>query len=117
MSERFNILVNKLNSFKLKYYSYKLLKGVVISLFFILVIYTAFSVTEYFVYLSSEVRKMVFFGFIIFSGLLLVQFIGIPLLKMLHIIKPIDLKATTKIIQKHFTGIEDRLLNIIEFNY
>jgi len=116
MSERFNILVNKLNSFKLKYYSYKLLKGVVISLFFILIIYTAFSVTEYFVYLSSDVRKIVFFGFIIFSGLLLVQFIGIPLLKMLHILKPIDLKTTTKIIQKHFTGIEDRLLNIIELN-
>lgn len=116
MSEKFNILVSKLNSFKLKYYSFKLLRGIVISLFFILVVYTVFSVTEYFVYLSSEVRKMVFFGFLIFSGLLLIQFIGVPLLKMFKIIKPIDLKETTKIIQNHFTGIEDRLLNIIELN-
>ena len=102
MSEKFNILVDKLNSFKLKYYSFKLLKGIVISLFFILVIYTAFSLIEYFVYLSSEVRKIVFFGFIVFSGLLIIQFIGVPLLKMLHILKPIDLKATTKIIQKYY---------------
>jgi len=114
MTEKFNILVNKLNSFKLKYYSYKLLKGVVISLFFILVIYTSFSVVEYFVFFSSEIRKIVFFGFLIFSFLLLIQFVGIPLFKMLNILKPIDLKGTTKIIQKHFTGIEDKLLNIIE---
>lgn len=114
MTEKFNILVDKLNSFKLKYYSYKLLKGLVISLFFILLIYTAFSVIEYFVFLSSELRKIVFFGFFIFTFLLIIQFVGIPLFKMLHILKPIDLKATTKIIQKHFTGIEDKLLNIIE---
>ena len=116
MSENFNILVSKLNSFKLKYYSFKLFKGLVISLFIILIVYTAFSITEYFVYLSSEVRKIIFFGFLIFSGLLLIQFIGVPLLKMLHILKPIDLRTSTKIIQKHFKGIEDRLLNIIELN-
>ncbi len=116
MSENFNILVDKLNSFKLRYYSFKLLKGAVVSLFFILVVFTAFSVIEYFVYLSSDIRKIVFFGFLIFSGFLLIQFVGIPLLKMVHIIKPIDLKTTTKIIQKHFSGIEDRLLNIIELN-
>jgi hypothetical protein len=64
--------------------------------------------------LSSEVRKVVFFGFLIFSGLLVVQFIVFPLLKMLHVLKPIDLINTTKIIQNHFTAIQDRLLNIIE---
>ena len=116
MSKKFNILVDKLNSFKLKYYTYKLLKGVVITFLLLLVIYTGFSLIEYFVYLSSEVRKVVFFGFLIFSGLLILQFIGIPLLKMFHVLKPIDLKATTKIIQNHFSGIEDRLLNIIELN-
>jgi hypothetical protein len=116
MSKNFNILVNKLNSFKLRYYSFKLLKGAVVSLFFILIVYTALSVIEYFVYFSSDTRKIVFFGFLIFSGFLLIQFVGIPLLKMVHILKPIDLKATTKIIQNHFSGIEDRLLNIIELN-
>ena len=114
MSEKFNILVNKLNSFKLKYYSYRVLKGVVISLFSVLALYTAFSVIEYFVYFSTEVRKVVFFGFFFFSVLMLVQFVAIPLLKMLHILKPIDLRGTTTIIQKHFNEIEDKLLNIIE---
>jgi hypothetical protein len=35
---------------------------------------------------------------------------------MLSLLKPIDLKTTTKIIQNHFTSIEDKLLNIIELN-
>ena len=116
MSEKFNILVDKLNSFKLKYYAYKILKGALILLLLVLMIYTIFSVIEYFVFFSAEIRKLVFFGFLIFTGLLLVQFIGLPLLKMLRLLKPIDLKETTKIIQNHFTSIEDKLLNIIELN-
>lgn len=116
MSENFKILVDKLNSFKMRYYSFELLKGAMVFLFLVLVVYTTFSIIEYFVYLSTDVRKIVFFGFLIFSGFLLIQFVGIPLLRMIHLLKSIDLKATTKIIQKHFSSIEDKLLNIIELN-
>lgn len=116
MTKNFNILVNKLKSFRLKYYSFQLLKGFVLSIFLILFIYTSFSVVEYFVYLSSEIRKILFFGFIIFSILLIVRFIGFPVLKMFSILKPINDKHTTLLIQKHFAEIEDKLLNIIELS-
>jgi hypothetical protein len=116
MTKNFNILVNKLNSFKRKYYSYKLLKGFVLTLFILLAVYTAFSLIEYLVYFSTNIRKIVFFGFIIFAALLVLQFIGIPLLKLFHILKPINLKSTTVLIQKHFSEIEDKLLNIIELS-
>ncbi len=114
MTKNFNILVNKLNAFKRKYYSFKLIKGLVLTLFILLALFTAFSLIEYLVYLSSEMRKIIFFGFLIFSLLLLLQFIVVPLLKLLHVLKPIDLKSTTVLIQKHFSDIEDKLLNIIE---
>ncbi len=116
MTNNFNILVNKLNSFKRKYYSFKLLKGLVLTLFFILAVFTVFSLIEYLVYLSTDIRKLMFFGFLIFSFLLILQFIGIPLLKLFHVLKPIDLKSTTVLIQKHFAEIEDKLLNIIELS-
>jgi hypothetical protein len=35
---------------------------------------------------------------------------------MFSLLKPIDLKSTTKIIQNHFKSIEDKLLNVIELN-
>ena len=116
MTKNFNILVNKLNRFKSRYYSYKLLKGIIITFFLLLALFTVFSVIEYFVYLSSEIRKVLFFGFILFGGLLSVQFILIPIFKLFHLLKPIDLKMSSVIIQKHFAEIKDKLLNVIELS-
>ncbi|NOR75397.1 MAG: hypothetical protein GQ525_09575 [Draconibacterium sp.] len=92
------------------------MKGLVLTLFIILVVFTMFSLIEYIVYMSSDIRKLLFFGFLIFSFLLIIQFIGIPLLKLFRILKPIDLKSTTVLIQKQFSEIEDKLLNIIELS-
>ena len=116
MTKNFNILVNKLNSFRLRFYFYKLLKGIIMTLFFALLLYTSFSIVEYFVYMSSEIRRIVFYGFLIFSFLLFIEFIFFPLLKLFHVLKPIDDKTATTLIQKHFTEIQDRLLNIIELS-
>ena len=114
MTKNFNILVDKLNSFKLKYYFYQLVKGVILTLFILLLVYTVFSLVEYCVYLSSEIRKILFFGFTIFGGLLFIQFVGVPLMKLLHVIKPIDIKSASIIIQNNFSEIQDKLLNVIE---
>lgn len=116
MTENFNILVNKLNSFRVKYYLYKLVKGVLLTLFLLLVLYTAFSLVEYFVYLSSEIRKILFYGFVIFGGLLTLQFIMVPVLKLLHVLKPMNIKKSSELVQKHFGDIKDKLLNIIELS-
>jgi hypothetical protein len=114
MTGNFNILVNKLNHFRARYYTFKLFKGIILTFFILLALFTIFSVVEYFIYLSSDARKALFFGFIVFGGLLAIQFIFIPVLKLLHILKPIDSKSSSVIIQKHFAEIKDKLLNIIE---
>ncbi len=116
MTENFNILVNKLNHFRSRYYTFKLLKGFIITFLFLLVFFTLFSIVEYFVYLSSEIRKILFFGFIIFGLLLSIQYILIPLLKLVHVLRPINSKASSAIIQRHFSGMKDKLLNIIELS-
>jgi hypothetical protein len=71
---------------------------------------------EYFVYLPAEIRKGLFFGFLIFGGLLTVQFILVPVLKLLHVLKPMNIKKSSELVQKHFGEIKDRLLNIIELS-
>jgi hypothetical protein len=114
MTENFNILVNKLNAFKMKYYTFKLLKGILLTIFLLLALFTVFSLIEYFVYLASDIRKILFFGFIVFGGLLSVQFVFIPMLKLVHVLKPIDIKTSSTLIQKHFSSIKDKLLNVIE---
>ena len=116
MTENFNILVNKLNSFSVKYYSFKLVKGLLLTFFLMLLVYTAFSLVEYFVYLPAEIRKGLFFGFLIFGGLLTVRFIFVPVLKLLRILKPMNINKSSELVQKHFSEIKDRLLNIIELS-
>ncbi|WP_319482994.1 DUF4175 family protein [uncultured Draconibacterium sp.] len=116
MTENFNILVNKLNAFRFKYGLYRLVRGAALVFVLLITLYTVFSVVEYYVYLSSFTRKVVFYGYLIFAGLLSTQFVLIPVFRLLHILKPIDLKSSTKLIQKHFGEIKDKLLNIIELS-
>ena len=116
MTENFNILVNKLNAFRFKYYSYKLVKGLLLTFFLLLLLYTTFTLVEYFVYLSTGVRKILFYGYVIFGGLLTIQFIVVPVLKLLHILKPMTIRKSSEIVQKHFGDIKDKLLNVIELS-
>lgn len=116
MTKSFNILVNKLNDFRFKYYFFKFLKGVIFSSFILIALFTVFSIIEYFFYLSSDLRKILFFGFIVFGFFLILQFILLPVLRMFRILKPIDIKSSSVIIQNHFKDIKDKLINVIELS-
>ncbi|WP_297085969.1 DUF4175 family protein [uncultured Draconibacterium sp.] len=116
MTENFNILVNKLNAFRLRYNLYRLLRGSIVVLILLISLYTVFSVVEYYIYLPVQVRKIVFFGYLIFACLLSIQFIFLPLFRLIHIFKPIDLKSSGELIQQHFVEIKDKLLNILELS-
>ena len=116
MTENFNILVNKLNLFRFKYYIFNVVKGIFITLFFLLLLFTGFSLAEYFIYLSTDIRKILFFGFLVFGIFLTFHFIFVPLLKLSKILKPLDFKSSSGIIQNHFSEIKDKLLNIVELS-
>ncbi|MDD3819701.1 MAG: hypothetical protein PHG41_07710, partial [Actinomycetota bacterium] len=116
MTKDFNILVKKINAFRNRYYAYKITEGLFITLFLLLTIFTLFSILEYFIYLNSEVRKVIFYGFILFGSLLTIQYVIIPFLKLLHIVRPVDIKESSGFIQNHFADIKDKLLNIIELS-
>lgn len=116
MTKDFNILVNKLKSFRLKYYVFQLSRGVILTGLVFIVLFTVFSIVEYEVYLASGIRKTGLFGGSLFCGLIFVWFVLVPLLKMFSLLKPIDIKSSTVLIQKHFPEIKDRLLNIIELS-
>src|SRR5690554_1565231 len=116
MNGNFNILVNKLNRFRFKYYTFLFIKGILLTFFVLLALFTVFSVAEYLIYLPSDLRKVLFFGYLVFGLLLTLQFIFVPLLKMFKVLKPIDPKSSSVIIQDHFKDIQDKLLNVIELS-
>jgi len=116
MTKDFNILVKKLSSFRNKYYSYKVIKGFMLTFFLLLTVILFFALLEYFIYMPSGARIIIVYSFMVFAVFLFVHFVIIPLLKLFHIIKPLNIKSSSVFIQDHFRKIQDKLLNIIELS-
>ena len=114
MNEEFNILLNKLSRFKRKYYLNELLKGVIISLMLIFSIFIIIGVFEYFLWSDTIIRTVIFYTFLLFSLLVFIKFIFIPISKLFQIGKQISYEEAADIIGNHFPEISDKLLNAIQ---
>ncbi len=69
---------------------------------------------EYFLWLDSVGRLILLLIFIVVQTYLLVRFIIIPLAYLFRIKKGITDKDASVIIGKHFTEVDDKLLNLLE---
>jgi len=114
VNEDFNILLNKLSRFIRKYYLNELLKGVIISLLLIFSIFIVIDVFEYFLWSDTIVRTIIFYTFLLFSLLVFIKFILIPIFKLFQIGKQISYEDAANIIGNHFPDISDKLLNAIQ---
>ncbi|MDO4727967.1 MAG: hypothetical protein Q4B43_03055 [Bacteroidota bacterium] len=74
------------------------------------------SVIEYFLWLGSAGRTLLFWVFIVVEVLLFVYYICIPLSKLFKINKGISYQYASKIIGTHFTEIDDKLTNLLQLS-
>jgi len=116
MTDKFNILVDKLNKFRRKFCFYKLIRGILLTLLTSFVAYTLISVIEYFAYLPSLARTFIFYSELVLFILLFILLILSPLFQLLKIAKQTGFEKINKIIVSHFPEIKDKLLNIIELS-
>lgn len=108
-----NILLNKLDEFIKKYYFNHLLKGGIFFLISASSVYLLITSAEYFGNFNSTVRFILLTFWIITNILALIYFIIIPLLTLYKIGNTISYKQASIIIGKHFTTIQDKLLNAL----
>lgn len=114
MTESYKQLVDKLNSYIRKYNFYQVIRGFILYIILVISYITLLFLIEYFSYMSSSVRSFLFyFSVLLFVAIGLFYFI-IPLFRLLGLLKTMDYEKAAEIISRHFSGIEDRLLNIIE---
>ncbi len=107
-------LILKLDQFTRKYYINKLIRG---SLYFVglmTLLFLAFSLLENQFYFGKEVRKFLFFSYLITGGITLYQFIITPLLHYFKLGKLISHETAAKIIGSHFSNVQDKLLNVLQ---
>lgn len=117
MSEnRYHELLNKLDAFTRKYYLNQILRGLIFTGVYVLVLFLLINLTEYYLFLSSALRKVLFYGFVFSSLLVFARFVLLPLLRYYKLGKIISYEKAAEIIGKHFTEVQDKLLNVLQLN-
>lgn len=114
MSQTNNILLSKLDEFIRKYYKNQLLKGLIYTTGLLLAAFLFIVVTEYFAEFQTTVRTILFYAFVLTSGLVVTKYIIIPLLKLNKLGKIISYDEAANIVGKHFSNINDKLLNTLQ---
>ncbi|PTX45040.1 hypothetical protein C8P64_1030 [Christiangramia gaetbulicola] len=110
----FGLVQQKLEAFIKKYYLNLILKGSILFLATGLLYFLLVVSLEYFLWLSTTGRSILFWLFILVEVLLLFNFVGIPLFKVLKISKGIDEFEASEIIGKHFPEVNDKLTNLLQ---
>ncbi|AVR47345.1 hypothetical protein C7S20_05915 [Christiangramia fulva] len=112
--ENFERVHEKLEAFIRKYYLDRILKGSLLFLAIGLLYFLFISFVEYFFWLSTTGRMILFWSFIGIEFFLLFYFMGIPLLKLLKLSKGLDPYKASELIGRHFPEVNDKLKNLLQ---
>ena len=105
---------DKIRQFLKKFYLNKLYKGIILFVIVVLATFIAFSLFEYFSYSNTVVRSILFYSFIAIALFIGVVYILIPALKIGGLGKQLTNEEIARIVGKHFSQIDDKLLNLFE---
>ena len=114
MAQADHIIIQKLDEFIRKYYKNQLIKGLLYSVGLVLLFYIGLSTLEYFAEFNTTIRTILFYGFIGTTAYVLSRFMVIPLLKLNSFGTVISHTQAAGIIGKHFTNVQDKLLNVLQ---
>jgi hypothetical protein len=112
--DNYQLLINKLDDFIKKYYKNQIIRGVLYSVAALLMFYLTVTLLEYFVWLSSGARTVIFYTYLAVSAYILCKLILLPIFKLFRIGKIISHRQAAEIIGRHFADVQDRLLNTLQ---
>lgn len=107
-------LYGKLTDYKKKYYGNLLLRGCIVSAALLLTAYLCVNTLEYFGQFNPLLRGLLFFAFVGTLLFSVVYWIADPLLKLYNLNQPISDEEAALQIGKHFTQVNDKLLNAVQ---
>ncbi|MEJ2113001.1 MAG: hypothetical protein P8X62_04630 [Flavobacteriaceae bacterium] len=110
----FNNILRKLESFIRRFYLNELIRG---AIWFFVVGFLYLIITllvEYFLWLDTKERTILFWLFVTVEAALLFKFILTPILRLFRLKKGIDYEEASKIIGNHFPEVNDKLLNLLQ---
>ena len=114
--DNFHIIQSKLNRFIRKYYLRELVKGIILFILFGFFYILITAAVENFLWLPGSGRRILFYAQWLILGIFFLIFIGIPLLKLTGILKPISHEQAARLIGDYFPDIKDKLLNTLQLH-
>lgn len=112
----FNAILTNLESFIKKYYSSRLLKGLLLLTSFGGLFFLGIGSIEYWFWFNSKIRAALLVLLVCGSLALLYYFVGIPLLYLFKVKNGLAKKEAALLIGKHFPEIDDKLFNVLELS-
>ena len=110
----FNHILDRLNKFIQKHYSQVLLKGVLLFFAFGFLFFLVVLGVEYFLWLNTLGRMILFGVFIVTELYLLFRYIMVPIFYLLKLKTGIGTKDAASMIGKHFPEVGDKLINLLD---
>ncbi|MHA7056909.1 DUF4175 family protein [Aquimarina sp. M1] len=114
--DNFEFIKNKLEQFIRKYYINELIKGTILFLSIGVFYFLITLLIEYFLWLNSTWRTLLFWMFVFVEIALFIKFIAFPISKLFKLTKGIDYVGASKIIGNHFPDVNDKLLNLLQLS-
>lgn len=114
MANNYELLIARLDEFIRKYYLNQLLRGLIYTSALLLALFLVVSFAEFYLFLPTLGRKILFFGYLGFAGFVAFRWVIMPTLQYARLGKVISHEQAAAIIGTHFTNVEDRLLNILQ---
>lgn len=114
MTTNYETLIGKLDEFIRKYYKNQLVRGFIYTIGLVLLFFISVTALEYYAHFSTTIRTILFYLFIISSLFILIKYMIIPLSKLYKYGKVISYEEASAIIGRHFTDVQDKLLNVLQ---
>ncbi|MGI9545269.1 MAG: DUF4175 family protein [Cyclobacteriaceae bacterium] len=109
-------LIERLRSFKKKYYANLLIKGAILSGAIIASAYLLINSLEYTLHFGSVIRAVLLFSFIILGGWVLFHWVMDPVFRLFTLNRQISNESAARQIGKFFPEVKDKLLNTLQLH-
>ncbi len=116
MKTGYELLLEKLRRFILKYYKNQIIKGLMIGFGLIIGFFLLINAIEYFAWSNQNTRFILYYSFLGISGFVLVYYILIPILRIFNLGKTLSEADAARLIGQHFPEVSDKLLNTLQLH-
>jgi hypothetical protein len=114
MTTSYQGLIEKLDEFIRKYYKNQLVRGFIYTIGLVLLFFISVTALEYYAHFSTVIRTILFYLFIASSLFIFIKYMLIPLSRLYKYGKIISYEEASSIIGKHFSNVQDKLLNVLQ---